>query len=614
MKKNNSIKNKILAIISMFVMSTFVLSACDFDELLSNLFNTITIIPPIEQVEPDDETVYEEIEQIDVINNPTVVTGLTLQSTSLLWDEVEGQENYYVAIYSNSTDPTIMQVPNNMFSFNTLLETYNEIYAFRVGIKNEQNDYELSNVTYYNPVSFTPYTSSVYYFNGTLADYYITSQQELNHLAHYSFIYRISELTVKFSNEFYNSISSLSDALYEAYNESFMETISLSYSSTIVSSSNNIIRLNLNFNGAVEPTLTLQKTMQQDTKQLPYYETVNYLPREATYDNFKTDQSIILSPVESGEELFWAVESNATPIFNSETSSAYRIYNKAKDVLREIISDDMTDYEKLLSIFDYITVNTVYDYQIVNDGTSVTGSNPFTAYTSFYLEGVFDDGLAVCDGFSKAFSLLANMEGIKTVRIVGDAGGGHAWNKTYLYGNWYVVDITWTELEMLHYETEQNTEYLAHKYFLVSDNEIETHTAHSTQSYKDFTAANNYFYYTQTKFTYNEIEYDAVIDSNADAIALLNYLWENFQNEEIITSLEVVMTTTITNNWGTIVRGVKDDYNAENVDRFDNDVLKVIDGSYNGTTLSYVATLYSENLSGIVSIVQIHDTFLNLQQ
>src|SRR5690606_29311086 len=104
-----------------------------------------------------------------------------------------------------------------------------------------------------------------------------------------------------------------------------------------------------------------------------------------SFDDFATDKKIMLSPVSTSEELFWAVESGATPIFENTSNNGYRIYQKAKNVLRNIIGTNMTDYEKLLSIFDYITFNTVYDYQIVGDTNNI-GSNPFTAYTSFYLE------------------------------------------------------------------------------------------------------------------------------------------------------------------------------------------------------------------------------------
>ena len=103
----------------------------------------------------------------------------------------------------------------------------------------------------------------------------------------------------------------------------------------------------------------------------------------------------------------------------------------------------MTDYEKALSIFDWICENTSYDYYALVDGAY---DNKATLVPVYYLEGVFMTGYAVCDGFSKAYSLMCNMEGIETIRIVGEAlagydsynnevYGGHAWNKIKLEDN-----------------------------------------------------------------------------------------------------------------------------------------------------------------------------------
>ena len=74
----------------------------------------------------------------------------------------------------------------------------------------------------------------------------------------------------------------------------------------------------------------------------------------------KSDKQFLETSVYSSEELYWAVENKVTPI-PVKDSPAEDIYNLAKDTLRNIISDDMTDYEKALCIFDWICTNTVYD-------------------------------------------------------------------------------------------------------------------------------------------------------------------------------------------------------------------------------------------------------------
>ncbi len=145
--------------------------------------------------------------------------------------------------------------------------------------------------------------------------------------------------------------------------------------------------------------------------------------------------------VYNSEELWWAVERGYRPVFAIENSSAERIYNKARDVLREIVTDGMSEFEKTLAIYEYIVKAVDYDYDALHD-PDITSSHENVCY---YLEGVFDHGRAVCDGKSKAFVLLCGIEGISAVREFGYGmvtEAGHAWNYVKVDGVWYVVDTT----------------------------------------------------------------------------------------------------------------------------------------------------------------------------
>ena len=596
--KNNAFK-KFVMFVSILLLSSFTLAACDFETILQDFFSQLfpVIVDTTDPETNDEENNTEDPIQYFSSNlqNPSddYVTNVALSGTVLSWQDVEESVNY-VAYYSTSQSPELVQVDTqNQLDISSIVSTYDEIYAFRIGVKLLDESYVFTNITYYNPDNYVPYTSSsnIFYFNEQLSDYYIESADEFYLLAHYTYIYKVASYNVKLSTTYYNQLVSvepfgmaIDNLLDYAYNESFMETIALSYGDTGANTTAHTFTVNLDFRGAEEPTLTLEKTVTQDVSDLPYYLTVNYTARDQEYNDFATDKKIILAPVETGEELYWAIESGATPVFSSDTSSGYLIYNLAKNILNEIISDEMTDYEKVRSIFDYVAYNSVYDYQIVSPlASTYMGTNPYTAYTSFYLEGVLEDGMAVCDGFSKTFTLLTNMEGIRSVRIVGTAnGGGHAWNKVLLDNKWYVVDITWTELETEHYFTGASTEYLTHKYFLVSDAEIDsTHTPDPSQASKDYPANDVYDFFGSQTFNYDSTNYTFEIATVSQAEALINYMWEKFLAGGAVdsVSIEVAMTTTIINNWGTIVRSVKDEYNATHEDTFDNDTLRLSDGS-----------------------------------
>ena len=144
--------------------------------------------------------------------------------------------------------------------------------------------------------------------------------------------------------------------------------------------------------------------------------------------------------VYNSEELWWAVEHGYKPTFPLENSVAEEIYEKARAVLREIICEGMSEFDKALAIYEYIIRAVDYDYDSVNDETIPTRNN-----TCYYLEGVFNYGRAVCDGKSKAFVLLCGIEGISAVREFGygyETETGHAWNYVRIDGVWYLVDTT----------------------------------------------------------------------------------------------------------------------------------------------------------------------------
>lgn len=98
-----------------------------------------------------------------------------------------------------------------------------------------------------------------------------------------------------------------------------------------------------------------------------------------------------------------------------------------------------TRYEKLKSIHDGIANQVVYDPNLGKEGENPTDHEP----TSVFLEPY----ITVCEGYSEAFQLLCQREGIPCITVVGTSnGGGHAWNYVQMEdGVWYAVDLTWDD-------------------------------------------------------------------------------------------------------------------------------------------------------------------------
>lgn len=188
--------------------------------------------------------------------------------------------------------------------------------------------------------------------------------------------------------------------------------------------------------------------------------------RSSTFDDFAINDREGAS-VSTSDQLFFAVEAGFRPV-PVEGSVAERLYELAKDVCRTYIDDSMTDYEKVHTIYDWLGKYVVYDYNLVSQMTGIDPSDsrydPFYSYDSFYLEGVLENHVAVCNGIAKTFVLLCSIEGITAVKVNGVASGGaHAWNKVLINGKWYIVDSTWSNQKSTNYK-----EVFTHDYLLIT--------------------------------------------------------------------------------------------------------------------------------------------------
>lgn len=259
----------------------------------------------------------------------------------------------------------------------------------------------------------------------------------------------------------------------------------------------------------------------QNTYSKPHYDNVKKT-RNFYIDSVKETMSVSTSNM-----LYKAVAWGYKPVFmGSQAENLKQIYDNAKDALSYIVSDEMSEYEKVHAIYDYIIYNVRYDHDCANaEDKYVSGNlslNEKMKYYGYYLEGIFlnkfykKDMHAVCDGKSKAFVLMCGIEGIAAVRISGKASsdgknfGGHAWNKVLLDLNgtgdkeWYFVDTTWGDVG------DNSKEFLSHAYFLLSDDEAKnTHVENPGHDYPK--AEGKFDYYAHETYTSSGTEYNYVI-------------------------------------------------------------------------------------------------------
>lgn len=157
--------------------------------------------------------------------------------------------------------------------------------------------------------------------------------------------------------------------------------------------------------------------------------------------------------VETSQQLYYVVENKYKPILK-KNSIAEKIYFTAKDILNSIIDDTMNEYQKAKQIYNYICSEISYDYITSDESTYNLNENQ-----AYFLEGVFLNQNAVCDGKSKAYSLLCNMENINNVRVtaINDKYQGHAYNYIKIFDKWYLSCTTFGSHRM---ELKENEYYI----------------------------------------------------------------------------------------------------------------------------------------------------------
>ena len=367
---------------------------------------------------------------------------------------------------------------------------------------------------------------------GNMCDRYISSQKDANdfvgyaiskHLKGYYFEMYLGVSEWRESNAFQDLVSG---AIQQGGDESGYYSYSTSVEGTIGK---------MKFADKTEfgiPTSAYETTY--DVSQANCFLRYSLLAEKRT--SLPIDESDETATVATSNELYRAVANGFKPVFADDANGQklQALYDKARAVLFDYISEDMTDVEKVAAIYDWIVNAVEYDYAVASYAAESRASN----YNAFYLEGVFDDMRAVCDGKSKAFALLCGMEGIKAVRVIGYANRnlttmtdaekkacGHAWNKVLIDANgdgvkeWYVVDTTWGDVSI---KGENNvvTEYLNYTYFLVTDDYMKsTHEARIDSPVAD----TEYNVYKNTFFVYAGVTYDLYIENALERMALVNY-------------------------------------------------------------------------------------------
>lgn len=230
--------------------------------------------------------------------------------------------------------------------------------------------------------------------------------------------------------------------------------------------------------------------------------------------------------VHNSEELWWALEQHYLPTFNNDNCRAKALYEEAKKICKEIISDDMTDYQKITTLYEYLTSEIIYDHQCLYDDAG------WVTNTSYYPEGSLIYKKAVCDSFSKTFCVFAGIENLDVIRAFGyEQSSGHAWNLASIDGGntYYLVCPTWGRNEIglssSHPDWDDDPINVTSYWALMTKNSFFKDAGgvkFSDDVWSDKVRASGYLdYFTLDTYEYGGVTYDYKIDSLQELEAMI---------------------------------------------------------------------------------------------
>ncbi len=388
-----------------------------------------------------------------------------------------------------------------------------------------------------------------FYYYGEWYDYIIESKEELYSLVGWAILYRQNDINFFIKTNQINS-SNFKYLITDAINEyPEYDALENNYNQKIIGQIGYIQNLNYylddNFLLTYKDLQNLNpsaysfaiKSLRQPDENF----FVDYVLSTPTERNFYINSSEVVDEVLvfNSEQLYMVVQSGARPIFiDGKSDVAKTIYYNAIEVLVDINNSDyLTDYEKALNIYRYITQNVMYDY-VIYDFMSYENDfsiKSFGNYSCFYLESIFYDfedleyKYAVCDGLAKAYSLLCNIEGIECFKVNGTVGdGNHAWNKIYLDEQdcWYYVDTTWGQAVYYDNDSSSYKQILTHSYFLFKQDDYERYIIYPKNTEIEF-PSRDFNYYEHTTVEYNNLNIDFFVENDEDLKNILS--WANKQ-------------------------------------------------------------------------------------
>lgn len=173
----------------------------------------------------------------------------------------------------------------------------------------------------------------------------------------------------------------------------------------------------------------------------------------------------------------------------------------AWEIAHEITTVEMSDFEKVKAVHDWIIHETRYDYENNQNGTVPAASCD--------IEGIILNKTAISYGYAKAFQYFMDVLGINCEVISGNG----CWNQVCVDGQWYNIDL---RLDDPVYNDGRSC--LSYRYFLIDNDTFhEDHTVGNGEKEHDC-----------------PVRYDRLKEYNLEETTVWNFLFLIFKNNKIV--------------------------------------------------------------------------------
>lgn len=146
-----------------------------------------------------------------------------------------------------------------------------------------------------------------------------------------------------------------------------------------------------------------------------------------------------------------------------DDSTKYVLNEIVDNLIKNLITEQMTTRTKIKVIHDYIINNSYYDLekakQIENGRSDDDPNNK--AHTAY---GPLVQGKAICGGYTDAMALFLDKLNIPNFKI---STRDHVWNYVFVENNWLHIDLTWDDPIL-----SSGKNILIHKFFLINSDEL----------------------------------------------------------------------------------------------------------------------------------------------